>query len=476
MRFKLQEDKLYKFLSGNQAKVLLVSHNRGGGVEKHIYELISTIPNNVEIVLLKLSSDGSGFLEIEFSGKSLLFFDHHNDLDLFCEFLSAINLIRIHFHQTKGFSQAVLSRLVDLEIPWDYTIHDYYTICPQITLINKQGEYCQEKGKDDCALCLKKRPAPGKISIEQWRKKHQFFVEQAERCFVPSMDVKKRMSGYFPEANYIVVYHELIQNLAYPRSALIKGDRLRVIVLGALTPMKGANLLEAVAIDAKQRELPIDFFLIGKGYRKLTCKPVSQLEVSGQYCDAELQAMIRQSQADVIWFPARCPETYSYTLTAALIAGLPVVAPDIGAFQERLYQRPLSWIVPWDLKAENFNKFFVSLNECLQQNCIASFDSQFIGRINLNIFPSKNNFNYRLDYLNDVNNKEAIINCDVDLLYEQYKSKTKPSVHLVSSIKYNVLLLLNRLRQSTFFSKLVKYIPQSLQTYLKSWLLGESSK
>ena len=35
-------------------------------------------------------------------------------------------------------------------------------------------------------------------------------------------------------------------------------------------------------------------------------------------------------------FPAQWPETYSYTLTAAINAGLPIVATRIGAFTERL--------------------------------------------------------------------------------------------------------------------------------------------
>src|SRR2546427_7883740 len=40
-------------------------------------------------------------------------------------------------------------------------------------------------------------------------------------------------------------------------------------------------------------------------------------------------------QPDLAWFPAQWPETYSYTLSACLAAGLPIVAPEIGAFPER---------------------------------------------------------------------------------------------------------------------------------------------
>ena len=39
------------------------------------------------------------------------------------------------------------------------------------------------------------------------------------------------------------------------------------------------------------------------------------------------------------------PETYSYTLTAAIDSGLPIVAARIGALPERLAGRPLTWFM-----------------------------------------------------------------------------------------------------------------------------------
>ena len=47
----------------------------------------------------------------------------------------------------------------------------------------------------------------------------------------------------------------------------------------------------------------------------------------------------------MIWFPVQVPETYSYTLTAAIYSGLPIVASRIGALPERLEGRPLTWLV-----------------------------------------------------------------------------------------------------------------------------------
>ncbi|MBP1178307.1 hypothetical protein [Methylobacterium sp. PvR107] len=51
---------------------------------------------------------------------------------------------------------------------------------------------------------------------------------------------------------------------------------------------------------------------------------------------------------DLVWYPAQCPETWSYTLTAALRLNLPVLCSDIGAFTERLAGVAHGRTFPWD--------------------------------------------------------------------------------------------------------------------------------
>ena len=80
--------------------------------------------------------------------------------------------------------------------------------------------------------------------------------------------------------------------------------------------------------------------------------------VTGQYQDGDLQDLINEYVTDVIWYPAQWPETYSYTLSAGLASGLPLVVPNIGAFPERVDGRAWTWINPWDLEPEEWLAFF----------------------------------------------------------------------------------------------------------------------
>src|SRR6218665_793965 len=124
--------------------------------------------------------------------------------------------------------------------------------------------------------------------------------------------------------------------------------RLKIVVLGALSAIRGAALLEAGALQAARRQAPVEFHLLGYGYRHLQTQPRARLTVHGAYEDPDLPGLLHWLQPDLVWFPALWPETYSYTLSAALQAGLPVVAPDLGAFAERLAGRPWSRAMPRD--------------------------------------------------------------------------------------------------------------------------------
>ena len=136
---------------------------------------------------------------------------------------------------------------------------------------------------------------------------------------------------------------------------------MRVVVIGALSIIKGADVLEETAKLAQKMGAAVEFHLIGFGYRHLQAGPGTRLKVHGQYNSAELPGLIQRIGPDVAWFPALWPETYSYTLSAALQASLPVVVPDLGAFVERVAGRPWSWVQAWDSTPQQWLDLFASI-------------------------------------------------------------------------------------------------------------------
>ena len=92
---------------------------------------------------------------------------------------------------------------------------------------------------------------------------------------------------------------------------------MRILVLGALSKEKGADILEECAKRSSIRSYKLEFHLVGYAYRPLD----GLIKQNGAYHDGDLDHLIRKVDPHIIWFPAVWPETYSYTLSAALRSG-----------------------------------------------------------------------------------------------------------------------------------------------------------
>jgi glycosyltransferase involved in cell wall biosynthesis len=250
-----------------------------------------------------------------------------------------------------------------LGVAHDFTAHDFFSACPQVTLSDEIGRYCGEFGAEQCAACLKRRPAPGGAAIEAWRGEQGRLLGQARYVIAPSTDAAARLRRYFPSINVVHVPHLDVETVpATPMPQPLAGARpLRIVVMGALSQIKGADVFEATAALASQRGSRLEFHLVGYAYRDLRVVPGARLTVHGEYAERDLPGLLRTLQPDLAWFPALWPETYSYTLSEALNARLPVVAPDLGAFPERLSGRPWTWICPWYWLSEEWVQFFERL-------------------------------------------------------------------------------------------------------------------
>jgi glycosyltransferase involved in cell wall biosynthesis len=117
--------------------------------------------------------------------------------------------------------------------------------------------------------------------------------------------------------------------------------------------------LREIAREALHRNMPLCFVLIGQTNPGL---PAGEpFEQTGPYNNDDLPQLLKRSGAQAVWFPAQWPETFSYTLSACLETGTPVIAPNLGAFAERLAGRGWSWVVPWDWDNHRMLEFFLSL-------------------------------------------------------------------------------------------------------------------
>jgi GT2 family glycosyltransferase/glycosyltransferase involved in cell wall biosynthesis len=326
--------------------VLIVSHNRGGGTERHIQEDTQRLSRDgVGVFLLRPAVRRPTHAVIGHPAiKSLPNLPPLAlaDVEALQRALAELGVTDVHTHSLVDFVPEAPDRIIELVqalgARFEVNLHDYKVACPRINMADENGRYCGEPGEEACDRCLSTRgSAFGVRDIRGWRAMHRRVLLAADAVLVPDQDAAERLSRYYPEVHFEVSPHEDLDREApsLRMPILLPDERLRVAVIGAIGKLKGFDVLHACATDAHKRGLPLEFILMGYSMHDRLLEE-SGVSITGRYHEHEGLDRLHELSAHVAWLPSLWPETYSYTLSLALREGLPVFAFDLGAIARRL--------------------------------------------------------------------------------------------------------------------------------------------
>lgn len=345
--------------------ILFIQHNRGGGTERHVQEMIRILNDAGTPVLLGLP-DPANPRRIEIWSPDLPVTPNAPSFDLtaspdgFAAALRTFEVGHVHIHHLAGTAEMASDYLrlaIDAAgLRYDVTIHDYMAFCPRIDLTDAAGVYCGEPDISACQTCIDRTGSPfGRPVVWEWRNRYRRFLEGARCLFVPADDVARRMRRHFPSLRFVTRPHlETSSAVTHPAArvddlTLQAPEReTRVALLGAIGPNKGAAVFLRCARLASERRLPIRFSVLGYTDRDQDLIACGNVEIFGRYADDALPRLICDFAPNVVWFPAVWPETYSYTLSASFAAGAVPVAFDFGAIAERIRRSSFGALIPVD--------------------------------------------------------------------------------------------------------------------------------
>lgn len=357
---------LQRYRDAGQPVLLMVTHALGGGTAQHIDELAGRVGPQAAMLRLRRAEEDALWLESlddDDPWKALVALP--DTQDLLVRALRAAGVSRVHVHHWMGINYPLRKLVAALDVPLDFTVHDYYSICPQVFLVHSNGSYCGEPSLAKCNRCILERPAA--TNILWWRKQNEWLLADAERVICPSRDVAQRLQRYNPHRPYLVVHHRLhdATPLARAPRSLDTTVPLRVALLGIVAPHKGLRNLIDVSRAAAKAKAPLEFTVIGaiEPSTEIGIGFHSQFRQTGPYESGDLPRLLAEAAPDLVWFASVCPETFSFTLSDALAAGLPVVVPNLGSFPERVAERPWSWVIDWDWTPERILSFFLDIRE-----------------------------------------------------------------------------------------------------------------
>ena len=446
--------------------ILAVLHDRAGGTVRHVRELARHLAGHAQFLTLTPAADATVLLRMadKAEGFELAFRlrDQANDL---LALLRHLRVCHVHYHHLLGHGQLVRDLPALLGVGHDVTAHDYYSYCTHISMTGEDGRLLPEPAPGQCGCCTPDMPAPLYGTVGPWRGENARLLTSARQVIAPSHDCARRIAAFAPAARVLAVPHmDIPPGATLPTSAPqpMAHDRpLKIVVIGALSVIKGADLLEAVALEAARRGAPLELHLLGYGYRHLQTQPRSRLTIHGQYADEDLPGLLAWLQPDIVWFPAQWPETYSYTLSAALQAGLPVAVPDIGAFAERVLGRPWSWVLPWNQTSAQWVDSFTQLRS-------AHFASATPPTPPTGDTPAHSTWSYGHDYLQGLPSPSPLPEGAAPSPDALRRYLPQPSTQ--AAAKTGTLAALAWLRSLPLLRGMARAVPTHWQRRVKNWL------
>ncbi len=335
---------------------LHISHGWGGGTERWINDFCRTDIAHRNLVLRTRSDRNSAGCALELVEPRIsqvpLFFR-----DLACpigstaiahaEYEAVLNDVI----QTFGVDAVIVSSLIghalstlQTGLPTLLVLHDLYPYCP--ALFACYDEPCAECDVSRLEKCLRSNaynvfwhnsvPAHWIALRNEYSKCLQ---QDGIRIVTPSNDVWNRWVALLPELSskaFECIPHGIDSNVFAPRNAVrapLKGQRLRILIPGRLSPHKGLNLLKSVLPELLEYA---DVLLLGSGDFGHPIASMPNVSLISHYEPEQLADLVDDFQPDCALLLSVLPESYSYMLSEMWALRVPVCATRLGAFAERI--------------------------------------------------------------------------------------------------------------------------------------------
>lgn len=300
---------------------------------------------------------------------------------IYYDFLQNINPQVIHIHTLMGLHKEFIEAANELSIKVVFTSHDYFGLCPKVTLY-RNGSACD--GEPDCENCAKCNSNPlslKKIAILQsrlyrvlkesffvkmMRKKHRsnfysdtdlvkvsddkicseaetyelalkyktlrsYYIEMYKRINVIHFNstlaesVYKRFFNPQKSSVISITHKNIVDNRSITKCKYSK--KLRITLLASARAFKGFLVLKK-ALDEIWEEGNRDFVL--KLYNMVE-NPAEYMEIDTEGFSYDKLGMI-MVDTDVLVAPSVWYETFGFTVLEAISRGVPVIVSDnVGA-------------------------------------------------------------------------------------------------------------------------------------------------
>jgi glycosyltransferase involved in cell wall biosynthesis len=359
-------------------RLMIVAHNTidkapGGGVEVYLHNALRYLRQRYDVFILTPEThDDRLILDlVRPDGVSVRHETLHRPStehssmpqveDFFFKTLVRNQIDLVHFHHLLHLPLSLphVAKLAGAKTL--YTVHDFYLICQNFTLISHEGKFCNflEKSESFCDICL--RNTHGKPAGTQAIRRNaiQRTLPRFDRIVfnTPYSENMFRKTYRLAEGQATIIEMAMPENVCFTapeekKTSTPKADGeiepLKVMVPGNFTREKGAPLL--LHVMELMRDDPVEFHILGREDsrlgRQLDAANNPRIQRRRGYQQHELHSLLLKGDVSLnfsVW-----PETYMISLSEAWNAGLVPIVSDLGAPEERVVHGETGFVVPHD--------------------------------------------------------------------------------------------------------------------------------
>ncbi|KAA0106193.1 glycosyltransferase, partial [Methylobacterium sp. P1-11] len=244
-RARLDRARLARHFAGRA--LLYVTHSWGGGIQRHIDDMIAQArAEGLSVVLLQIDRTRNLEVHVSYRSPEFLYLPNLDSLYLprdaaeLADFVGQLAPVLIHVHSLAGLRWGAARALMDVVAgsgrPYAWTLHDYSPVCHRNHLVQPDGRYCGLAPVAQCRSCLAvdadgfEEPDPG-----ERRAVFGAFLAGAARVFAPSADTAVRIRAVYPDLPVTVRPHLEPERSVRDTSLQRPGRVRRVAVLGAIS-------------------------------------------------------------------------------------------------------------------------------------------------------------------------------------------------------------------------------------------------
>lgn len=329
-----------------------------GGTQLHVKDLTNGLRNKYDVLV---AARNDVYLNLTlYTGKQEFFFKYYigeaeeferfrseKFAELYRKILDAFHVGCVHIHHTKGLSLELYYEASKKGIPVFATMHDYYYVCPNVKLLDENNVLCIGSEKDEhCRKCLKVQLGAAETVpyVSIWRRENLKALHLAKEIFVPSESAKRIVSEYFVElAPKIRVIEHGSDFSEIQEKDKNTGKSFRVAFIGGISTAKGYRYAAELI---KKGNRDIHWYLFGtfERYDGAVERKHNFTNV-GAYDRKDLPQLMKKYAIDLVCILPIWPETFCYTISEAVLCGVPVLVTDIGALGDRVREMDCGWVV-----------------------------------------------------------------------------------------------------------------------------------